>query len=417
MSPMTLGYDMLYAAAGLVSSPIWGYRLIKTGKWRTDWAARLGRCNLAADSKPTMLIHGVSVGEVSAIRLLVDQLKQRSGDQMRLVIAATTNTGADRARDLYEPDVTVVRYPLDFTGSVRRFLDIIKPSVVVQVELEVWPNMIHECTKRNIPVCVINGRLSANSFRNYRRFRALVRPTFARLAAAAVQTETYAQRFLELGVPEQAVHVLDTMKWDTAIIEDDAEGASELAESMGIDRSKPIIVAGSTGPGEERILINTCPASAQLILVPRHPERFNEVAALAPNIVRRTQTNNNTTSARIFLVDTMGELRKAYALADAVFVGRSLGKLGGSDPLEPIALGKPTAIGPCYTNFTDVVDALKAGDGIEATDHPGDFASRMLADKTAAKALADNGRDVIRSRQGATKRHADMLLSQMPNMK
>ncbi len=413
MTAMGLGLDIVYAAAGLLSSPVWAARLLRTGKWRTDWSARFGRCELPADDRPTLLIHAVSVGEINAIRQLADQLRQRDGDRMRLVISAATNTGIARARELYEPNIPVVRFPLDFTASVARFLDAVRPNVVALVELEVWPNFITACQKRGAAVCVINGRLSPNSFRNYRLGRAFVRPTFAKLAAAAVQTEQYARRFRELGAPAEAVQVLDTMKWDTATIQEpgDVEGAAELAEALGLDRSKPVIVAGSTGPGEEKLLIDTCPADAQLILVPRHPERFNEVAALNAGIVRRT--GGEAKPSRLYLLDTMGELRKAYALADVALVGRSFLGMAGSDPLEPIALGKPTATGPHYGNFVEMVDTLKAAGGLEVTAEPGVFAAKMLEDREAAKGLAECGREVIRSRQGATKRHADLLLSMM----
>lgn len=406
MTAMGLGYDLVYGAAGLLSSPMWGTKMLRTGKWRTDWRARRGHCRVPRDDRPTVLIHGVSVGEVNLVRDLVHDLQAR--ETVRVVVSTTTDTGTARAKALYEPDVPVVRFPLDFTRCVRRFLDEVRPSVAALVELEVWPNFIGECRRRNVPVCVINGRLSAKSFANYHRGRALVRPTFARLAAAAMQTPAYAQRIRQLGIDADRVHVLDSMKWDTAKIEDAVQGAQELGEALGLDRSRPLIVAGSTGRGEERVLIDTRPAEAQLLLVPRHPERFNEVAALAPDIVRRT--HDKPRAADVYLLDTMGELRKAHALADVVFVGRSINGWGGSDPLEPIGLGKPTVIGPDYGNFQDMVDTLKAAGGIEVSGEPMRCAARLLEDREAAKRLADNGRGVIRSRQGATQRHAELLM-------
>jgi 3-deoxy-D-manno-octulosonic-acid transferase len=415
---MALAYDMIYALAGAASSPLWGANLLRTGKWRTDWPARLGRCAIPRDPRPTLLIHAVSVGEINAIRLLVEELQQRAGDRIRLVISTTTDTGTDRARSLYADRMPVVRYPLDFSPCVNRFLDQVQPSVMALTELEVWPNMVYECARRSIPVAVINGRLSPGSFRNYQFARAFVRSTFARITAAAVQTETYAQRFVDLGVPASRTLILDTMKWDTAQIADSVPGAEDLAAAMGIDRGKPLIVAGSTGVGEEQLLLDACPHDAQLMLVPRRPERFDEVARLAPAVVRRTACPDGSQRAvdgtRWFLLDTMGELRKAYSLADVALVGRSfLPGLGGSDPLEPVALGKPVAIGPHHTNFTDVVEALQSGGGIEVTKQPGEFAGEVLINRKKADALAERGRNVIRARQGATRRHADLLLSMM----
>ncbi|HEX7009099.1 MAG TPA: 3-deoxy-D-manno-octulosonic acid transferase [Phycisphaeraceae bacterium] len=414
---MSLSYDLAYTTAAVLGAPVWGYRLLRTGKWRTDWAGRFGR-GPALSPPPTgtrrLLIHAVSVGEVSAVRLLVEQLRQQQGPRVQVVISTTTDTGLARARRLFEPHHPIVRYPLDFTAAVNRFLDRVQPNLVALTELEVWPNFVAACCDRGIPVCVINGRLSQRSYENYRRLAALVRPTFARLAAVAAQTPDYAQRFIGLGVDPSRVQVLDTMKWDTAQIADAVDGAAELARAMGIDPARPLVVAGSTGPGEEAMLIQQCPPQAQLLLVPRKPERFEEVAALAPGIVRRSRQPDGATPpqqpGRLFLLDTMGELRKAYALADVVVVGRSFNGLGGSDPIEPVALGKPAIVGPDHHNFADVVDALRQQEGIWVTDHPHEAISTLLADRPRAQRLAQAGRQVIRARQGATDRHAQLLL-------
>jgi 3-deoxy-D-manno-octulosonic-acid transferase len=430
---MSLGYDMAYAVGLLLSSPLWGWKLARTGKWRTDWPARFGRCaplsRDPANPRRTLLIHAVSVGEVDAIRKLVDHLASHT--DWRLVICVTTDTGLARARTLYGQQHTVVRYPLDLGPCVRRFLDAVRPDLVALVELEVWPNFVGECRRRGVPVCVINGRLSPRSFKRYKLIAPLLRPTFARLAAAAVQTPDYAQRFAALGTPADRVHVLDSMKWDGAELAATIPGADELAAALGIDRNRPLIVAGSTAEGEEKLLLETCPREAQLMLVPRKPERFAEVADLMRQhgpIVRRTEHRAPGTpgspgstgsprapdGTRLFLLDTIGELRKAYALCDVAIVGRSFLGLFGSNPLESIALGKATVIGPCYGDFQDMVDALRAADGIVVTDQPGPAAATLLADRNAAAALAQRGRNAILSRLGAVQRHADLLGKLMP---
>ncbi len=430
---MGLGLDIAYATAAVVSAPFWGLRLLRTGKWRTDWPARFGRIaplpaapGGAGGPPKTLLIHAVSVGEVNAIRLLVRQLQEQAGAKLRLVISSTTDTGIARARSLFAPAHTVVRYPFDFSGSVRRVLDAVRPDAVALVELELWPNFTAACARRGIPVVVVNGRLSARSFRGYRRFRPFVRPMFARLRAAAVQSPDYARRFAAMGTPAEQVCVLDTMKWDTAEVADPKllPGAAELAAALGLDRGRPIVVAGSTGPGEEKWLLDAFRAQpeltgVQLVLVPRKPERFEEVAALVPGIIRRTQhpdgsaTPVSTTASpgpRVFLLDTMGELRKAYALADVCLVGRSFLGLYGSDMMEPIALGKPTIIGPFHSDFADIMTALEDGAGIIVTGQPAPAVADLLADPSRAAELAENGRRVILSHQGATARHASLLL-------
>ncbi|MGD2216708.1 MAG: glycosyltransferase N-terminal domain-containing protein [Gemmatimonadales bacterium] len=411
---MALGYDLLYAGAALLGSPVWGFDLLKTGKWRTDWRGRFGkRPALPRDPRPTVLIHGVSVGEINATGELVRRLTRGGEPALRVVISATTNTGIARACRLYEPDHTVVRFPFDFSWMVRRFLDAVGPDLIVLVELEVWPNLTQECRRRGIPLCVINGRLSDSSYRNYRFAAPLVRPIFRTLAAAAVQTEVYAERFADLGVPAERVTVTDNMKWDTVQIAENVPGADELAAAMGIDRSKPLVVAGSTGPGEEELLIETRPPGVQLLVVPRKPERFASVARLVDGFVRRTEypdgARRAVNGAELFLLDTMGELSKAYALADVALVGRSFRARGGSDPIQPIALGKPTIIGRHHKNFADVVAAFHEAGGIAVSDTPMAAAAELLSAPERARQMAERGREVIRARQGATERHAELV--------
>ena len=413
---MSLLCDAAYTLGALVTSPVWAWKLYRTGKYRTDWPGRFGRCRVPGKSpgKKRILFHAVSVGEVNAIVGLVDQLAAQN--EIDLIIATTTDTGFARAQQVFAPRFPVVRYPLDFSVAVKRFLDAVQPDALALVELELWPQMLALCTRRRIPVCVINGRLSERSFNRYRLIKPLVKKTFARLAAAGVQTPAYADRFIALGTPRDRVHVLDTMKWDTTQLTDHLPGADELANAMGIDRHRPIVVAGSTGPGEEQLLIKACPPSAQLILVPRKPERFDEVAALAPGIVRRSKAHRATSpDQRFFLLDTMGELTLAYALSDVVVVGRSFNGMGGSDPIQPIALGKPVVIGPDTHHFADVVRAFADAQGITITQDPAVALDDLLNHPDKARAQADRGRSVIRARQGATTRHAEMLCNLIQN--
>lgn len=436
MAAMALLLDAVYTAAALITSPLWAWRLLRTGKWRTDWPGRFGRCPVAPDDRPTLLIHAVSVGEVNALRLLVDRLQQQFGDTLRLVISTTTDTGTDRATQLYGSRHQVVRYPLDLTPSVTRFLDAIQPDVVLLAELEVWPNFVCQCAARDIPVAVINGRLSARSFRAYRLLRPLLRSTFARLAAAAVQDEAYADRFTAMGVPPDRVEIAGTMKWDNAALTDDVPGNAELAHAMGIDPDRPLIVAGSTGPGEEAMLVDRLadltipdphgqPQTVQLLIAPRKPERFDEAAAAMDHPVRRSNHPDGSApppesqrNAGRFLLDTLGELAKAYALADLAIVGRSFCPLYGSDMIEPIALGTPTIIGPNTADFADTLAHLREGHGIIQLDGPDQLrhtAEHLLTDRDAAHRLAENGRAVIRRQQGATDRHLHLIQRLLPS--
>src|SRR5206468_12642586 len=199
------------------------------------------------------------------------------------------DTGSARALELYgtDPRVTLIRYPLDFSAAIERVLDGVRPALVVLMELEVWPNFLRHCERRNIPVILVNGRLTESSYRNYRRGRLIVAPMFRRLAAVCAQDETYAKWFVDLRAPPHRVRVTGTMKFDTAPPPGDVPGATELADALGLrPGAERIWVCGSTGPGEEEIVLREYAAvrtrfpDPRLVLVPRHPDRFNEVAGL-----------------------------------------------------------------------------------------------------------------------------------------
>ncbi|MEM6394674.1 MAG: glycosyltransferase N-terminal domain-containing protein [Planctomycetota bacterium] len=434
---MGLGRDVCYAVAGVLLTPVWGVSLLRTGKWRTDWRGRFGGVDqgvgrrawgVGEKSEKTLLIHGVSVGEVNLIRPMVERLEAVDG--VRLVIAATTDTGVARAEQLYGDRHAVVRYPLDFSWMVRRFLWAVQPDAVALVELEVWPNFVEQCTAGGVPVGVINGRLSERSYRGYRRFGFLVRRSFGRLWGVAAQTEAIAERFVGVGVPPERVTVLDTMKWDAARVEEpgEVEGVQEFAEIMGIDVDRPLVVWGSTGTGEEVMALEGADPGVQVLIAPRKPEWFEavmeEAVVRGVGVVRWTDqqgdvhlSHGGEDGRRVFLLDTIGELRKAYALADVCVVGRSFtGKLYGSDMMEPIGLGKPTVVGRHTKDFAAVMDALKEADGIVETDDPWGAVQRLLADPEAAGGVAERGRGVIRDRQadgGSAGRHAAWVLGMM----
>lgn len=402
--------DLLYIPLALVTSPWWAF------KRRAGWRERFGRVEVspAAAGRRRVLLHAVSVGEVAALRHLVPLLTPR----VDVVVSATTDTGLARATQLYGSitGVQVVRYPLDFSWAVARFLDAVRPDAVGLVELEVWPNFVGACKRRGLPVCIINGRLSERSARGYARIRGFFAKVLGTLDRVAVQDESYAARFKALGVPADRCEITGSMKWDAASIEDRVEGADALAAELGIDLAKPLVVAGSTGPGEEALLHRACPQGVQLVCAPRKPERFDEAtAALGQGAVRRTVLKARGRAAPAgterFVLDTIGELRRAYALATVVVVGRSFGAQYGSDPIEPVALGKPVVIGPAVSDFAAIVAALRDGGGLVQVEGErlGTTLASLLADDAARTGLASRGRAVIRAMQGASGRHAAML--------
>jgi 3-deoxy-D-manno-octulosonic-acid transferase len=419
---MHLALDAAYALLAAATAPWW------MRKARGGWRERFGHvAALPAPTRPRLLLHAVSVGEVNLTRPLIPLLLPHA----EVVLSVTTDTGIERARALYErggagaSGVKVVRYPLDASASVRRFLDAIKPTAVALVELELWPNFVRTCRARGIPVAVVNGRLSARSFKRYHAARALIGGVFRQLRFAAVQDHDYAARFGAMGVDASRVRVCGSMKWDAADLSPTVAGADELARELDIDRARPLIVAGSTEPVEHALLHRAVPAGTQLLCAPRKPEWFDQAAADLPGCVRLsdvrggTRTDLRTSAQREprdrYLLDTIGDLRKAYALADVIVIGRSFGALYGSDPMEAAALGKPVVIGPRVADFESAVAALAAADGIVQTSAdalPGVLAS-LLRDSSRREALSKNARACVEANRGAAARHASLLLEMM----
>ncbi len=422
--------DLLYIPLALLTAPWWA------GKKRAGWAERFGKIPalppVKAGAKGRVLLHAVSVGEVNALRELIPLLAPHAD----VVVSSTTDTGLARAREVCGTLATAVRYPLDFSPSVRSFLNAVNPDAVILVELEIWPNFVAECSARRLPIAVINGRLSERSFKGYTRFKWFFARSYRRLHAAAVQEEAYRARFEAMGVEASRLRVTGSMKWDAARLQDDAPGAEQLASELGIDRSKPLIVAGSTGPlpgraappgfdgengrpawGEEALLHAACPPGVQLLCAPRKPERFEEAAAAMPGCVRRSSRPKGAGPGAVgptrFLLDSIGELRAAYSLADIAIVGRSFGDLYGSDPVEPVSLGKPTVIGPRFGDFSFAVEALCAGGGLKVVSAADlrQCLDDLLGDPEARRALGEAGRAVICEHQGASRAHCELALS------
>lgn len=406
MKPRPL--DLGYAALAVLSAPWW------LRKRRSGWRERFGAGDPLPEppaDRPRALVHAVSVGETNLVRPLVDRLAR----DFDVVVSVTTDTGLARARSVYAGRAHVVRYPLDASWAVDRFLDRVAPDVVALAELELWPGFVAACRSRGAPVAVVNGRLSARSFRNYRRARPLLRPTFAALSAAAVQDAVYAERFAAMGVPRDRVSVVGTMKWDAA--DPDAppptDDADELARALGVDRSKPLVVAGSTEPAEHALLHAATPPGAQLLCAPRKPEWFDAAARDLPGCVRRSSACHPPEPADRFLLDTIGELRAAYALADLVVVGRSFGELYGSDPMEPAALGKPIVMGPRDADFAASVRALEESGGLVRATRSSLPAvlGRLLGDDAGRARMGAAARACVREHRGASDRCAAIIRS------
>ncbi|QDV90013.1 3-deoxy-D-manno-octulosonic acid transferase [Phycisphaerae bacterium RAS2] len=438
--PLTLRaliINLVYFLAAALYLPFLLYQMIVLKKNRRGWRQRLGGIPWRVGRSRCIWVHAVSLGEVNATRALVSEIESRFPDCV-VAISATTDTGYAAAQRLY-PDRPVFRYPLDFSFAVRRTLARVRPAAIVLMELEVWPNLIDLAASIGVPVCVANGRVTAE--KSMRRFRlpvvrGLARRMFSQIAWVAAQDDTYAARFRELGVPGDRVHSIGSMKYDTAVVGNSVAGDAELAAAMGIDRAAPLVVAGSTGPDEEAIVLDAFESLAakhptlQLAIIPRKPERFDEVARLIESrgfsCIRRSACRDGAPSPtignapRVCLGDTMGELRKFYALATVVFVGRSLVPLGGSDLMEVAGLGKPMCFGPHVENFSEVAGLLLADEAaVQVTPPVSDRLTaaaslsavlmKLLSSPDAAGAMGARAQDIVRRNTGATRKTVDLL--------
>jgi 3-deoxy-D-manno-octulosonic-acid transferase len=299
--------------------------------------------------------------------------------------------------------------------------------MILLMELEVWPNMASIAKQKNIPIVVVNGRLSDRSFPKYQKIRGITRAMFRKVSLVLAQTDEYAERFIDLGCEQEKVIVTRSLKYDTAQTAGAIEGADRLAEQIHLIK-EPLWVAGGTGPGEEKMILNAFAKlkkqngceDLRLAIIPRKPERFDEVAALIDEagfgFVRYSALKENDTittgKPTVILGDTMGDLKKFYALATVVFVGRTLVPMGGSDMMEPTALGKCTLFGPHSFNFKQTVEVLLAGQGaIEAADEADLFDKTLqcLTSPDFANRTAVNGQTVIRQNQGATQKTLDLI--------
>jgi len=416
--------DAIYASALAATSPVWLYRMIRHGRYRRDIGQRFGAAPVRYGLQPVIWVHGVSLGEINAARTLVNELHSQLPDY-RVVISTSTETGMAAAKRLYAPDHTVFRWPLDFSPAVRRALKRMSPALVVLMEGDIWPNFLGACNARNIPVVVVNGRMSPDKgYPGYKKLGPFAARLFNRLTAIGVQAESYAERFRELGTRPEKLHVTGMMKFDGIEVADHLNGQDELAEALRIAANDKLIVAGGTGPGEEKMLLDVFPgvkaahSAAKLAIVPRKPERFDETAQLISArgfaLVRRSEHPDGSESEMpadaIILGDTMGELRKFYALARCIFVGRSLVPMGGSDMIEAAALGRPTAFGPHTFNFPQADDL--ADNGCARVADAEALAKQFdawLDDPDAAAEAGRRAREYVIGRRGATRRNVEMI--------
>jgi 3-deoxy-D-manno-octulosonic-acid transferase len=394
------------------------WRSLRAPAYRQRWRERLG---VYGDEslRAGLWIHAVSVGETQAAAPLIKHfLEHHPGEG--IMVTTTTPTGSQRLRALFEDQVRHVYTPYDLTPVVSRFLDRVQPRLLIVMETEVWPNILRVCQERGVPAILANARLSERSARGYARLGGLARATFARFAAIAAQGGSDAERFRALGAPAERVRVTGSLKFDVRLPASLQEGAEVVRRLWGIDR--PVWVAASTHDGEEeqvlaahREVLERLPR-ALLVLVPRHPERFERMAALVArqgfSLARRSAGGTYAAEAQVFLGDTMGELPVFIAAADAAFIGGSLVEIGGHNLLEAAAVGVPAAIGPHVFNFAEITALMVAEGAAVQVANSADLAHTMadwLSDASLRARIGEQGRRVVEENRGALRRLIDLV--------
>lgn len=394
------------------------WRSLKTPAYRGRWKERLGLFEPPGGAD-TLWIHAVSVGEVQAALPLVRLLQQRHPDQP-IVITTTTPTGSQRVKELFGAELFHVYAPYDLPWIVERFLDRARPRLMVLMETEIWPNMLAICRRRGIPSLLANARLSGRSARGYARLGAFTRQTFETIGLIAAQAPADAERFAALGAPPDRIEVTGSIKFDIRLPRILNEQAEAVRRLWGHDR--PVWVAASTHEGEDEQVLDAhacirrrLPACL-LVLVPRHPERFDRVAALCLkrgfNLVRRSSQADCGPETSVFLGDSMGELPVFLAGADVAFVGGSLVQHGGHNMLEPAALGVPVVFGPHNFNFAAISELLLQEHAAVRVENAGELAAVVegwLEDASERSRVGENGRRVVEQNRGALEKLAGLI--------
>ena len=398
-------------------------RSLRSPAYLKRWSERFALYSTSSGfKKADIIFHAVSVGEVHAAVPLINRLLDNN-PELSVVVTTSTPTGSARVMALLKDKVTHVYLPYDLPGAIKRFLNTFNPGLVVIMETELWPNLIHGCSKREIRLILANARLSEKSLQNYQRIKSLATTMLGQLDRVTAQSSKDSERLQLLGLAEEKITVAGSMKYDMAI------NTSQVAQALGDKislQNRPVLIAASTrmldGEMEEskvlqafRILLGSHP-DLLLILVPRHPERFDGVLELATrqgfSCARRSRESIAEASHQILLGDTMGEMQYYFSLADVAFVGGSLVPTGCQNIIEPAALGLPVITGPSLFNFQAASEQLLQAGGMMCVADEQELAKvvdALLVDEEKAAAMTAAALAVVEKNQGASDRNLNVI--------
>ncbi|MCM2129329.1 lipid IV(A) 3-deoxy-D-manno-octulosonic acid transferase [Larsenimonas rhizosphaerae] len=411
----------LYSALLYLLSPFIWWRIWR--EWLPTYKRRQRLGWISRAPHRPLWIHAASVGEIMTARPLIKALIDRYPDSP-VVVTTMTATGAEQVKTLFKGEVSHYFLPLDFPCATARFVERLSPRIGIIVETELWPNLVHACARRQVPLALVNGRLSAGATRQYAKVARLMAQTLNHFDWLGIKDAVDAERFTALGAPTEKMVITGGLKFDLAQ-SDEAQKASEyLLDQWG---GRFVWVAASTHDGEDeqvlaahRRLLAVVP-SALLVLVPRHPQRFDDVAQLVSHhglaMARRSRGEGVTPDIRVYLGDTMGEVMTFYGTASAAFVGGSLVPVGGHNLLEPASLGVPVISGPYLDNFTEIAALLDDADAlthVSSSEHLGQALLAVRADPATAHAQGARGQDVVVAHRGALAATLDGLIPLLP---
>ena len=429
---MYLLYSVATLLALVVLSPYLLYQAIRYNKYVASLGQRLGYLPVSfnLDAEESIWVHAVSVGEVLAVRPVVSGLRARYPG-LRVFLSTTTLSGQNVARRSV-PDADAVFYlPFDWTFTIRRTLDVVKPKLFIMVETEIWPNLLRECRRRGIRTALVNGRISTRSFPRYRLVRPFIRRVFADIDRLCVQSEETARRLRHLGADPARITVTGSLKFDSLDPSTaPGRGRERVLRFFRISPGRLVLVAGSTSKGEEEAVIRAfnrvrtaaTGGNALLILAARHPERFEEVERLCQREGLSTKRRSDLpidAEPRVdaVILNTIGELAQLYQIATAVFVGGSLVPLGGHNILEPAVHGKPIVFGPHMENFAEIASAFLANGAAVQVRTPRDLEDvvvELMADPVRRARLGAAARALVDANRGAKDTTLRVLAELLP---
>jgi 3-deoxy-D-manno-octulosonic-acid transferase len=425
-------YTIALCAYGLLILPLIAVRAVRRGKSVGTLSERLGRLPAALnpDHRRSIWIHAVSVGEAIAARGLLKDLREAYPTH-RLLLSTTTVTGQAVARTCGDAVDGVFYAPLDLMPFVTRALDRIAPDLLVVVDTELWPNLLRACHRRGVRTAVVNGRMSPRAFRRYRLVGWLMRRVFVDIDHVCAQSTAWGRHYVALGLPAARLTVTGSLKFDALDVTStgaDLHVGDRALCFFTFAADRPVVMAASTLRGEEEAvlrafrLIRTTSPDAVLVIAPRHPERFDEVHALAGRagftVARRTSLEANAgTGAPVIVLDTIGELARLFQIATVVFVGGSLVPAGGHNILEPAVFGKPIVFGPHMENFTEIADLFLTGGAacqVQTADELPEALGGLLADPVRCAGLGAAARALVDANRGARRRSLEIIATLLP---